>query len=234
MGKIRTVIFFLFIVFSLLLPSTASAAGSCDYPKLCDLRSATAAKPEGPKPGDPCVIDGVTDYVDLKTGEKKQFDYSYDTTNHCGILGIDWLKNDGPCVPSCGFLGMGKCCVPKAKPAPDPAKTSQAAPCETYGDDKKNQGCLSVNTAFGVIKTDAPGLVQSLFTILLGFSGGVALLLVIAAGYQMMASQGNPEKVKEGRERLIAAIVGLLFIIFSTAILQIIGVDLLHLPGFSR
>jgi hypothetical protein len=49
-----------------------------------------------------------------------------------------------------------------------------------------------------------------------------------------MTSQGNPEKVQAAREQLTSAIVGLLFIIFSLAILTIIGVDILKLPGFTR
>lgn len=95
-------------------------------------------------------------------------------------------------------------------------------------------GCATVNTALGPIGTDPGSIVKSLMGILLGLSGGVAILLIIAAGFQLSVSRGNPEKVKEARERLTAAIVGLLFIIFSVAILQIIGIDLLHIPGISR
>jgi hypothetical protein len=47
-----------------------------------------------------------------------------------------------------------------------------------------------------------------------------------------MISQGNPEQVKGAREQLTAAIIGLLFIIFSLVILQIIGVNILKIPGF--
>lgn len=95
-------------------------------------------------------------------------------------------------------------------------------------------GCSQVDTAIGPITATPGGIAGSIMTILMSLSGGVAILLVIAAGYQLITSQGNPEKVKEGRERLISAIVGLLFIIFSVAILQIIGIDILHIPGLSR
>lgn len=96
-----------------------------------------------------------------------------------------------------------------------------------------DQSCAQVTTAIGPINTSVSALVGTIFGILLSLSGGVAVVLIIAAGYQMVASQGNPEKVKESRERLTSAIVGLLFIILSVTILQIIGVDILHLPGFS-
>lgn len=95
-------------------------------------------------------------------------------------------------------------------------------------------GCASVNTAIGNISTDPVGFVGSIIRLLIGFSGGIAILLIIASGYQLMTSQGNPEKVKEGRERLTSAVVGLLFIIFSVFILQTIGVNLLQLPGFGK
>ncbi len=98
----------------------------------------------------------------------------------------------------------------------------------------KNGGCTSVDTALGPISTSPAGLVRSVMSVLLGLSGGTSILLIVAAGYQLMVSQGNPEKVKEGRERLTAAIVGLIFIIFSVAILQFIGITILQIPGLSK
>ena len=47
-----------------------------------------------------------------------------------------------------------------------------------------------------------------------------------------MTSQGNPEAVKAATEQLTSAIIGLLFIILSFVILEIIGVDILKIPGF--
>jgi len=47
-----------------------------------------------------------------------------------------------------------------------------------------------------------------------------------------MTSQGSPEAVKSATEQLTSAIIGLLFIILSFVILQIIGVNILHIPGF--
>jgi cell division protein FtsX len=69
---------------------------------------------------------------------------------------------------------------------------------------------------------------------LLGLAGGIAVILIIIAGYRLMASQGNPEAVQAAREQIISAIVGLVFVIFSLVILQVIGVDILKIPGFGR
>jgi len=95
-----------------------------------------------------------------------------------------------------------------------------------------NGTCAQVVTGLGPIGTDPQSLVQTLFGLILSISGGIALLLIIISGYRVLASQGNPEALKGAREQLTAAIVGLLFIIFALVILQIIGYDILHIPGF--
>lgn len=90
------------------------------------------------------------------------------------------------------------------------------------------------NTAFGDIKTSMPELVKKIFAILLSLSGGIAVLLIITSGYQLIMSAGNPEKIQAARERLTSAIVGLIFIIFSFVILEVIGVSILRIPGFGH
>ena len=94
--------------------------------------------------------------------------------------------------------------------------------------------CASVDTAIGPINTNPSDFVRKLLAIILSLSGGIALLLIIFSGYKLMTSQGNPEKLQGARETLTSAIVGLLLIIFSLVIIELIGVDILHLPGFSR
>lgn len=99
-------------------------------------------------------------------------------------------------------------------------------------DPKYNKICNEVNTAVGNISTQPYKFVQDLLTIFLSLSGGIALLLIIFSGYKYMTSQGNPEKLQGAKETLTSAIVGLLFIIFAMVILQLIGVDILRIPGF--
>lgn len=97
-----------------------------------------------------------------------------------------------------------------------------------------NGGCASVSTAFGAWSTEPALFVKSLFSILLSISGGIAVLSIIFAGYKMIMSQGDPEKIQGAREQLTSSIIGLLFLIFSLVILEVIGVDILHLPGFNH
>jgi hypothetical protein len=95
-----------------------------------------------------------------------------------------------------------------------------------------NGKCPSIKSALGNLFTDPAKLINSFFIILLSISGFIAVILIIISGYKIMVSQGNPEKLKDAREELIAAIVGLLFIIFSFVFLQTIAQDILKLPGF--
>jgi len=48
----------------------------------------------------------------------------------------------------------------------------------------------------------------------------------------MMTSQGDQEKIKAARERITSAIIGFLFLVFSLVLLEIIGVNILRIPGF--
>lgn len=65
-----------------------------------------------------------------------------------------------------------------------------------------------------------------------GIGGGIAFLLIIYAGFMIMTSAGNPERLKAGQELLTSAISGLILLIFSVVILKIIGVDILGLDQF--
>jgi len=97
-----------------------------------------------------------------------------------------------------------------------------------------SSGCTKIKTAIGEIDTTPMGFVKSVFGLVLGAAGGLALLLIIYSGYMLIESRGNAEKLEAAREQLISAVIGLLFIIFSLVAVEIIGVDILNLPGFGR
>lgn len=94
--------------------------------------------------------------------------------------------------------------------------------------------CNEIASGLGPIGTNPSTFVQFMLGIILSLAGGIAVILIIISGYRLIASQGNPEKIVAAREQLTAAIVGLLFVIFSLFILQVIGVDILNLPGFGK
>jgi hypothetical protein len=107
-----------------------------------------------------------------------------------------------------------------------------ASPCKR--DESSDEVNYICPTALGSINTNASAFAKQLFGILLSISGGIALILIINAGYHIMVSEGNPEKLQSARETITAAIIGLVFIIFSLVILQIIGVDILRIPGLTK
>lgn len=102
----------------------------------------------------------------------------------------------------------------------------------TYNEDNEVE-CLEINTAIGSIPTDPLAFIERLFSIVLTLAGVAALGLLIYGGYNYMISRGDPEKIKGARETITSAIIGLLFIIFSLVILQVIAGDILNIPGFT-
>jgi len=117
-----------------------------------------------------------------------------------------------------------RCAKPVQPPPPSP-------PCAEY--DKGTGRCLQVITGFGNISTDPSKFITRLYGLLLAASGGIAILLLMRAGYRIMTSRGNPEAIKEGQEQATATIVGLLFLIFAFVLLQVIASDLLRIPGIT-
>lgn len=66
----------------------------------------------------------------------------------------------------------------------------------------------------------------------IGVGGGIAFLLIVYAGFMIMTSSGNPDRLKAGQELLTSAISGLILLIFSVFILNLLGVKILEIPGF--
>lgn len=93
--------------------------------------------------------------------------------------------------------------------------------------------CSVISTAIGEISTRPEGFVQKVLGLILSLSGGILVIILIIAGYRLMTSQGDPEKIKAAREQVTSALIGLLFIIFSFVIYQFITSEVLRLPGFN-
>lgn len=160
----------------------------------------------------------LTSGLDIGKLEAGQYDVEIKNPAFLGAFG-----NDQQC------LGQFEVYVPGTEPLnPDQNITVNATPEAFLPKVCNEKGC---STALGDISTDPAGFVSRLFAILLSLAGGIAIILIILSGYRLMSSGGNPEKVTAARDQLTSAIVGLLFVIFSLSILQIIGVDILRIPG---
>ncbi len=144
----------------------------------------------------------------------------------------------------------GKCTLGGGVAGYRPCTTVGAVACHTISDDYK---CMiigkrlghtatsrcdiagsgdGVATAIGCVPTKPALFMAAVLRLVTGAAGGIALFLMILGAFQMITSAGNPEQLKNGREQFVSAVVGLLFIVFSVLLLEIIGVDLLGIPGF--
>ena len=87
-------------------------------------------------------------------------------------------------------------------------------------------------TALGCIPTNPQQFIGQILGIAIGIGGGIAFLLILFGGFQILMSAGNPEKLNAGKELVTSAITGLLIIIFSLFILRLIGFTIFQIPGF--
>jgi hypothetical protein len=184
-----------------------------------------AITPPGTPPSKTCI---QTTGCKTTAGQDAAGNYT-DTQGNCCTGGtcigdrVDGVITGGVCVSSLSSIvggGGGIYEYPIDQAVPSPV-CSQISGTE-----------YQCHTAIGDINTSPGELVKSLMGVILSLAGGIALLLIIISGYRMMVSQGNPEQIKNAREQLTAAVIGLLFVIFSLVILQVIGVNILGLPGF--
>ncbi len=103
---------------------------------------------------------------------------------------------------------------------------AQCSACVGNGGYWSSLGCFSGNVSeFIAEKILGTGV---------GIAGGISLLCIMFAAFQMQTSSGNAEKIKKAQELLTNCITGLMVVIFSVLILKIIGVDILRLPGFLK
>jgi hypothetical protein len=96
---------------------------------------------------------------------------------------------------------------------------------------KNNVGIL---TAVGCVPTEPQALVNGFVRYGSLAMGGVALLMMIWASLRYITSLGSAEAINQARDQFFAALIGLLFIIMSVLLLQIIGYDILGIPGFGK
>lgn len=138
----------------------------------------------------------------------------------------------GACKTSCGSneQNAGKLDCPSNPKGPSPTCC-----IPTSSTSNPTVGCSgeAINTAIGCIPVGDTNLfIGFILRWAIGVGGGIAFLLVLYAGFMIMSSSGNPDRLKAGQELMTSAIAGIIMLIFSVFILQVIGVDILKIPGF--
>jgi len=108
--------------------------------------------------------------------------------------------------------------------------------CRNAGNNAACMACFNNKgawTALGCIPTDPSAFIGKLLSFGVALAGGIAFLLILLGGFQILTSTGNPEQLQAGQELVSSAVSGLLLIIFSVFLLRLIGVDILGIPGFN-
>ena len=97
-------------------------------------------------------------------------------------------------------------------------------------------GTNEVNTALGCISTSVDTTGNSFFGSVRyphgqGFMAQISMMLY--GVFIVTTSAGIPDKLKEGQEVITSAVSGLIFIILSVFLLNLIGINILGIPGLS-
>lgn len=83
------------------------------------------------------------------------------------------------------------------------------------------------STGLGSIPFSPTDLGGKILAIGVGLAGGLALILMVIGAIRVLTSQGDQQRLNGGREMIVAAIAGLLFLVLAVVILEFIGVKIL-------
>ncbi len=110
---------------------------------------------------------------------------------------------------------------------------NQKAAAQLFGENPCGTGTTNeCQTGLGSISTDPSGFANRILSIAIGLGGGIALILMVIGSIRVLTSSGDQQKLNGGRDQIVAAIAGLLFLIFSIIILRFIGLEILKgVPG---
>jgi hypothetical protein len=113
------------------------------------------------------------------------------------------------------------------------------SPCDSIVENEAHQKCErckndhnGIWTAVGCISFTPVKFTEDILKLVTGIAGGIALLLMLFGAAQMSMSAGDPKAMDAGKNTFTSALIGLLIIIFSVVILNIIGVTIIRIPGF--
>jgi hypothetical protein len=163
-------------------------------------------------------------------------------------LGCVEIPDDFPttCVPryQCSYGFMPSPTSPPTTPAPisPPPQLPTPPPSRVFCDHSYPPQPVAtppdpnnprMYTAVGCIPVgSARAFIGWVLLWIVGIAGGIALILIVYAGFMIITSTGNPQRVQAGKELLTAAISGLAVLLFGIFILEFIGFNILNIPGF--
>jgi len=182
----------------------------------------------------------------------------YATCDACGFCPI--IVNDNNdinlpsanCIPTITPPGNWKQCVrclyptiyPSDAPNPPDASLCQSlgiiagtnqAPTTIPGRQYTMIGCITSEGGFdNNTGSGASSFSQALFDLVVfKMVGGIALLYLMYGAFLIITSQSDPEKLNHGKRVVYGSIIGLVFVLTSVLLVNIIGSNILKIPGFT-
>jgi type IV secretory pathway VirB2 component (pilin) len=98
-----------------------------------------------------------------------------------------------------------------------------ADPCIAIGGCIEGIDKYKSNGVFGSGPNSIVKFVIDISNILVYIAVGVAVLVIIFAGYKMLASNGNDEQFKKGKQTLVYAVIGLFVAIVAATIVVLVS-----------
>lgn len=80
----------------------------------------------------------------------------------------------------------------------------------------------SVSLTNPIGTSDVPTLIGKIISAVLGVIGSLALLMVIYGGFTWMLAAGSSEKIKKGRDIIVWAMIGIVIIFTSYALVTFV------------
>jgi hypothetical protein len=87
-----------------------------------------------------------------------------------------------------------------------------------------NAQCHPGQAGFG-----APQFIKYIYLFAIGIVGVIGLLAIIVAAFNYVTSAGNPQKASDAKDKIISALLGILLLLGSVVLLNLINPDLLKL-----
>lgn len=86
-----------------------------------------------------------------------------------------------------------------------------------------NNAALCAGSGLNCQNTSVNGLIRTIINWLLGIAFGIAVLFLIIGGFWYITSAGNEETAEKGKNTAINAIIGIVIIILSYVIINVIA-----------
>ena len=97
------------------------------------------------------------------------------------------------------------------------ANAQSSADTMLWGDMEGN-----VQVATGLGNTDPREMAGQVISIMLGFIGIIAVIIILLGGFKWMTAAGNEEKVAESKKLIGAGVIGLLIVLAAFGLAQFV------------